>query len=128
MTKLSITSDEVVRCLVILRAATKPIVAADIAKQLGLRGRRESQRRHVRAIVKHLRDEDGQMIVATLGGGYYLTDDESLWRDYLEGRQIDAKQILGKTHKQKKALTDSAGQGLLFNNGIICGAATMGVA
>lgn len=113
------------RCLELLKAATEPIVAADLARTMQLSGSRETQRRHIRAVIKKLR-ETGSMIVATLQGGYWLTDDKALWRDYLEGRQIDAKKILGGTHKQKKEiLRDASGQELLFDNRILCGCATM---
>jgi len=109
----------------ILELAEEPIVAAELAQRLYLTGSRETQRRHVREIIKHLRDNSSQ-IIATLWGGYYLTADLKLWRDYLEGRQIDAKRILGQTHKRKRMLTDAAGQGTLFNNRRICGCATSG--
>jgi len=125
MAKINITASEAAECLRILESATEPIVAADLARKLYLPGSRESQRRHVRAIVKHLRD-NGSQIVATLWGGYFLTEDSQLWRDYLEGRQIDAKRILGETHKRKRMLADAAGQGLLFSQRISCGVATCG--
>jgi len=107
------TSDCIAECLRILRQATEPIFAADIAARLGLGGNRETQRRHVRAFIKHLRD-NGSRIIATLHGGYWLTDDAQLWADYLEGRQIDAKKILGETHRRKRVAYDSRGQGSLF--------------
>jgi len=126
MDQVNITSPQAARCLRILEnAAGKPIVAAELARQLGLAGNRETQRRHVRAIIEHLR-ETGAMVVATLQDGYFLTEDTSLWRDYLEGRQIDAKKILGQTHKKKRMLTDVNGQGLLFTQRICCGVAMMG--
>jgi len=112
MTKPNITTGQAAECLEMLKKATEPIVAARIAVYLGLAGNRESKRRHVRAIIKQLR-ENGSMIVANLQGGYWLTNDENIWRDYLEGRQIEAKKVLGETHKQKK-LVDQTGQGLLF--------------
>lgn len=126
MAKINITASEAAGCLRVLEVAAEPIVAADLAKKLYLPGSRESQRRHVRAIVKHLRD-NGSQIVATLWGGYFLTEDSQLWRDYLEDRQIDAKRILGETHKRKRMLADAAGQGLLFNQRIHCGVATCGL-
>ena len=79
----------------------RPIVAAELAARLYLSGSRETRRRHVRAIVRQLRD-DGHQIIATLQGGYFLTNDQQLWRDYLDGRQIDAKRILGNMHKKRK--------------------------
>lgn len=112
--------------MTILESANEPIVAASIAARLYLSGSRETQRRHVRALVKQLR-ENGSMIVATLQGGYFLTDDEKIWQDYLAGRQIDAKKLIGLTHSQIKMLRDNRGQGLLFNNRIQCGVATVGV-
>jgi len=115
VTKTDTTAEDAAQCLQILEAANEPVVAADLAVRLHLAGSRETQRRRVRSIVKHLRDECGAKIIATLQGGYFLTDDDSLWRDYLEGRQIDAKRILGTTHKQKReVLADRAGQGFLF--------------
>lgn len=116
----NITAVEAARCLRILKSADKPIVAADLARKLDLGGNRESQRRHIRAIIKHLRD-NGSMIIATLWGGYFLTEDSQLWRDYLEGRQIDAKRILGETHKRKKMLIEANGQGVLFRPRVTCG-------
>lgn len=113
MRQVDVTSDEPARCLGVLKQAARPVVAADIACRLGLGGKRETQRRHVRAIVKRLR-EVGSMIVATLNGGYWLTDDEQLWKEYLEGRKIDAKRIIGEAHRRKKMVTDNQGQGLLF--------------
>ena len=126
MTKPNITASEAAGCLRILESATEPIVAAGLARKLYLAGNRESQRRHVRAIIKHLR-HNGSQIVATLQDGYFLTEDSRLWRDYLEGRQIDAKRILGETHRRKRMLADAAGQGLLFSQRIHCGVATCGV-
>jgi len=52
---------------------------------------------------------------------------DSLWRDYLEGRQIDAKRILGETGKRKKMLSDAKGQGMLFEQRIQMGCATCGI-
>jgi len=112
--KPNITTLELARCLSFLESADKPLVAADLAQKMHLPGNRESQRRHVRAIIKQLR-ENGSMIAATLQEGYFLTEDLQLWRDYLEGRQIDAKHVLGETHKRKKMLTEvGSGQGVLF--------------
>jgi hypothetical protein len=125
MTRPNITTDQAAECLELLARAAEPIVAARIAVYLGLAGNRESKRRHVRAIIKHLRD-NGAMIVANLQGGYWLTNDEITWRDYLEGRQIDAKKTLGQTHKQIK-IADQTGQGLLFAPPrVVMGCATMG--
>ena len=104
----------------ILETAGEPLVAADLAHRLGLSGCRETQRRCVREIIKQLRD-NGAMIVATLQGGYFLTKDRKVWREYLEGRQIDAKKVLGATHKQKKMITYPDGQGALFRQGVSVG-------
>ena len=115
MNQTNVTSDEAAACLALLKVADKPRVAAEIAELLELGGRRETQRRHVRAIIKQLRDE-GEKIVATLSGGYMLTNDEKIWREYLEGRKIDAKSLIGQSHKRIKISVDSIGQGLLFGN------------
>ena len=113
MSEPNITTEETAQCLRLLQAAAEPIVAADLAARLGLSGSRETRRRHVRAIIKHLRD-NGSHIIATLWGGYLLTDDLPLWRDYNDGRQIDAKRILAVTHKRKKMIQDRTGQGFLY--------------
>lgn len=125
MNKANITTLEAARCLSLLETAAEPMVAAKLARRLILAGSRETQRRHVRAIVEHLRD-NGSHIVATLTSGYWLTKDDRIWRDYLEGRQIDAKRILGETHKRKR-IAGSKGQGMLFEMRICCGVATCGV-
>ena len=110
-----VTSDTARRCLAVLADADQPVVAADIAKRLHLSGGRETQRRHVRAIIKHLRDEAAAKIVATLGGGYMITADDAIWREYLEGKLIDAKRIIGRTaEKKRKVIADRKGQGFLF--------------
>lgn len=113
MSQVNITTTEAARCLGILEAASEPIVAADLAGRLYLSGSRETQRRRVRAIVEQLRDS-GSMIIAANTSGYWLTEDEQLWADYLDGRQIEAKRVLGDTHKKKRMLADRNGQGLLF--------------
>lgn len=107
------TTNEVAGCLRLI-SEQGPILAITIADRLGLAGTRETKRRHVRAIVQHLRNECGEKIVANSMGGYFLTDDNTLWQSYLNGRQMDAKKVLGQTHKQLKMVTDSRGQGLLF--------------
>jgi len=110
----NVTTLEVARCLSILESADEPIVAAELAARLHLPGNRESQRRHIRAIIKQLRD-NGSMIIATLQDGYFLTEDPQFYQDYLDGKQIDAKRILGETHRRKKMLTEvGSGQGVLF--------------
>jgi len=122
-----VTTEEAARCLEILESAAAPIVAADLAAELNLAGSRETRRRHVRAIIRRLR-RCGAMIVATLNDGYFLTDDWQIWHDYLSGRQIDAKKVLGETHRRKKMLADAAGQGLLFDMHMCGGVATCAMA
>jgi len=95
-----------------------PIKAIDLARRLALDGNRETQRRRVRAIVKHLRDDGGVMVIANLADGYFITEDKKDWAAYLDGKQIKAKKTLGQTHKQIKMTKDSAGQGLLFVPGM----------
>lgn len=113
MIQLITTCQEIAECLEILRSANGPIVAADIAARLGLRGKRETQRRHVRKLIRQLR-EKGMQIVASLKDGYRLTEDMEVSKKYLEGRQNRAKHVLGETHKKKKMLSDNNRQGLLF--------------
>jgi len=108
-----VSSDLAAKCLSLLKQEA-PIRAIELARKLNLTGNRESLRRHIRAIVQHLRNDCGTMIVADLKDGYFITDDEKVWQAYLNSRQIDAKKILGITHKQLKMIMDSRGQGLLF--------------
>lgn len=126
MTGLNVTLSEAARCLLILQEAAEPIVAADLARKLGLPGTRETQRRHVRAIIEHLRD-NGSMIVANLQEGYELTADPRRWREYLDGHERGAKRTLGRTHHEKKMLTDARGQGVLFDIRVRHGVASVGV-
>lgn len=107
------TRDDAARLLMRLRTARMPLTAVELAGMLALPGLRETKRRHVRAIVKSLRDS-GEKIVATLDGGYWLTDDPATWKEYLEGRKIDAKRVIGESHRRQQMVTDAAGQGLLF--------------
>lgn len=116
MARPNVTTEEIVQCLRVLQAADKPLLAIDIANRLGLDGSRETKRRHVRGLVKTLRD-DGHMIVASVPGGYFLTADEELWEQYLEGKKIDAKKVLGEMHRKKKMLVNEKGQGMLFQPG-----------
>jgi biotin operon repressor len=117
MSQPNITTFELAKCLSFLETAEraeKTMTAIELAGKLYLAGNRESQRRHVRALVEKLR-KNGSMIVATLQDGYFLTKDPQLWRDYLEDKQIDAKKILGITHKRKRMLTEvGSRQGVLF--------------
>ncbi len=104
----------------ILRSVNGPLVAADIAVKLGLTGKRETQRRHVRELIKQLRD-NGAQIVASLTEGYRLTNDDEANKRYLDDRQIGAKRVFGETHRKKKMLFNDRGQGLLFRPGSVRG-------
>jgi glycine/D-amino acid oxidase-like deaminating enzyme len=108
-----VDSDTAAHCLRCLRAATRPLPAAELARLLFLTGNRESQRRMVRAIIKHLRDLGGVRIVAANPAGYWITDDDQVWRDYIAGRAIDAKTILKEAGQRTRVLADQ-GQQLLF--------------
>ncbi|MBW2559434.1 MAG: hypothetical protein JRE40_01125 [Deltaproteobacteria bacterium] len=119
MTRPTITTCNAARCLAILKAAAEPIVAADLARRLDLAGERESQRRQVRAIITHLR-EQGEWIVAKMGG-YRLTDDAALWAAYNADRANNGKHVIGQSHNRNKAAVDSLGQGLLFQPAAGCG-------
>lgn len=121
MTEIYITTKEAANCLAILKSATKPIVAADLAAKLWLSGSRESQRRHVRAIIEHLRKENDSWIVGLNPDGYFLTKDRQIWRDYNEGRGITAKRIFAEVHNRKKMLQDRTGQGFLFGPRVTVG-------
>lgn len=97
-----------------LRRSDVPMTASQIARKIPLRGGHETQRRTIRAAIQYLRDWAGLWIIATLQSGYLLTDDPDLWRDYNEGRKIDGKKLIGKAHREQKMISDSQGQGLLF--------------
>lgn len=125
MSEPNITTPEIAQCLSILESATEPIVAAGLARKLGLSGVRETQRRHVRKIIEHLRNS-GAWIVGDNRVGYFLTPDAKVWREYQEHRQIEAKRTFGITHKRKRMLIDSKGQGVLFDMRTRCGVATCG--
>jgi len=125
MNEPNITTDQVAECLGILKRADKFMTAAEIAVHLGIAGCHESQRRHIRALVKELRDQDGEMIVANNRDGYWLTKDLKIWADYVEHRAIDAKTMLAEVSSRKKII-DKTGQGILFDNRIPAGVATMG--
>lgn len=99
--------------LVLLRQAEKPLTAFQLASRLGLSGNRESMRRKIRALAQALRN-DGAWIVATIDAGYWLTEDSEVWNDWNNKKQIDAKRILGETHRRQKMIADRNGQGLLF--------------
>jgi len=102
---LLITTSEAARCLRILAEQAAPIVAADLASRLRIAGTRETQRRRVREIIKHLR-ENGSRIVATNREGYWLTEEDATWAEYNEGRSIDAKRILAETYERKRQLAE----------------------
>ena len=125
MTDVNITTEEAAECLRVLQEAPEPIVAAGLAARLRLSGSRETQRRHVRAIIEYLRDA-GSWIVATNRDGYSLTADTRAWRNYQEHRQNNAKHTLGVTHKRKRMLAGGRGQGILFDTRRRCGVATRG--
>ncbi len=101
------------RFLTLLHSADGFVCAAEAAEKLHIPGKRETQRRVVRELVKTLR-QSNHWIVASLADGYYLTTDKLVWQDYLDGRQIDAKRILGETGHRKRMVADKTGQGLLF--------------
>lgn len=86
--------------------------AAELAARIGVGGSRETQRRHIREIIRRLRQQ-GCRIVATLQDGYAYTEDAEIWKDYVEGRKIDAKRILAEAGKRTRELR-SQGQGQLF--------------
>ena len=112
MIDLNVTTDQMQRCLSLLKKAEGILTAAELAARMRLNGNRETQRRRVRSILKKLRD-GGEWIIG-FNEGCFLTDDEKVWKDYNEGRQIDAKKIIGEAAKRKKMVTDNRGQGLLF--------------
>ncbi|RKY12683.1 MAG: hypothetical protein DRP65_00560 [Planctomycetota bacterium] len=113
--KPHITTDEAAACLTLLESAAGPMTAAEIAARLNLAGCRESQRRHVRALVKHLRDTD-VWIAATLSDGYFLTKDPDVWAKHNVDKQIGAKKVISQAYRREKCcLRDRLGQGLLFN-------------
>ena len=119
MTEIAVNSPEAATCLRILEEQAEPITAADMAAKLHLAGNRETQRRRVRAIVRHLR-ENGSRIVATLTDGYWLTEDEKTWREFQVHRQVDAKRILAESQRKVRQVNES-GQGMLFQPPIFYG-------
>ena len=116
MSDKPVTVDQASSCLSLLEEAGGAMTAASIAARLGLSGIRETQRRHVRAIIGHLRAGDCKIIADA--AGYRLTGDEKEWRDYLDSRQIGAKAVLGCTHQRRReSLRASSGQKSLFRIG-----------
>ena len=113
MIELNTTTDQLQQCLSLLKQANGFINAVNLAARMQLRGDRETRRRKVRDIVKRLRD-GGAWIVAQNPEGYCLTNDSDIWKQYQEGRKIDAKTILGNAYRHQKMLTDKTGQGMLF--------------
>jgi biotin operon repressor len=101
------------RCLTLLQASDDWMTAAELASRLGIDGLRETQRRVVRDLIKQIRAA-GHWVLASLTEGYYLTDNAAVWKDYLEGRQIDAKRVIGEAGRHKRMVCDKSGQGLLF--------------
>lgn len=118
-----VTADELAECLTILKNADRAMTAAQIAARLGLSGCRETQRRRVRAMTLALRDK-GCRIVANQIDGIWLARNDREWRDYLEGRKIEAKTILGVTHPRIRQAVESKGQGLLYGQRLTTGAYT----
>jgi biotin operon repressor len=101
----AITGPELAKAVSILQQAKEPMTAALLAARLGLSGCRESQRRRVRAIIEELRNK-GWPIVANQIDGCWLAKNSKEWRDYLEGRKIEAKQQIGEAHRRKKCTYD----------------------
>lgn len=111
--KHTVTTRQAAACLRLLKDAGRFLTAAEIGAALRLGGGRETQRRHVRAIVGSLRDR-GEWIAAQNPAGYLWTDDPAVWRDYQEGRKIDAKKMIGEAARRQRMVVTPAGQGLLF--------------
>jgi len=88
------------------------MLAAQIAERLGLSGSRETKRRKVRHLVGLLR-EKGVRIVANVNEGYKIARDSQEWLEYNEKRQIEAKEVLGESHRRNR-YERTQGQGLLF--------------
>lgn len=101
----TITGPELAKALSILQEAKEPMTAIEIAARLGLSGCRETQRRHVRAIIEELRDK-GVRIAANQIDGCWIAKDDEEWRNYLEGRKIEAKEQIGEAHRRKKCTYD----------------------
>ncbi len=112
--KSPVSIAQATECLVVLSRAERPLVAAQIADRMGLAGSRETKRRKVRKIIRHLREVDGRWIVATLQDGYWLTDDPEIWKHRNEVRMIDGKRIIAEASRRQRMVTTASGQGLLF--------------
>jgi len=106
-------ADEAQRLMCRLITAERPLKAILIAAMLGIEGDRETQKRHVRAIVRHLRRQ-GAWIVASLTEGYWLTHEPGIWREYTERRTVDARRILAEASRRRRQVRE-AGQRMLFD-------------
>jgi len=95
------SSDDLSLTLSILQRANAPMTAIEIAAMLHLDGCRESQRRRVRAIIEELRNR-GVKVVANQTAGCWIAKNEEQWRDYLEGRMIEAKHQIGEAYNRKQ--------------------------
>ncbi len=113
VTAQQILTDDLARLLRTFETADGPMTAVQISSKLRLEGSIETQRRAVRAMVKELRDH-GHWIVATLTDGYALTRNAGTWKDYSEGRTVDARRIFWEVNDRKKQMSDG-NQGLLFS-------------
>jgi len=113
MVAINATTDNCAFVLGVLKSATGPLAAIEIAERAGIGGKHETRRRKIRAIVSRLRD-GGHWICSSIHDGYYLTRDRDEWKLYQDERMIEAKQTIGNASQNKKMLTDSAGQGFLF--------------
>ena len=112
-----VNSEMAAACYGLLRASASPMTAAKIAESLGMGGCRETQRRHVRAIIKRLR-EAGCRVVADNKDGYQLTADDGLYARYLELQKRRATRRIGEAHGRQMACY-AGGQGALFGP-VVC--------
>ena len=69
MGKIIVSTTEAEKCLMLLARAEAPMTGAVLAQKIGLKGGRETQRRRIRAIIKHLRDNGSK----PPGGGTWRT-------------------------------------------------------
>jgi hypothetical protein len=109
-----IENEKLANALTLLKDASKPLPAAEMASRLGIEGGHETQRRRVREIIAELRN-GGHWIVANFYDGYWLTADAAMWNEFCEKKMIDGKRMIGEAAKRKKAAEVPAGQGRLFN-------------
>ena len=102
------------RLLANLQDANKPITAIDLAERLELEGSRETQRRHVRILVRFLRHV-GHKVCADSQAGYWLARYDGEWTKYLEAVRTRARFEFVSISKMSRAASDLAtGQGKLF--------------